>query len=56
VTELDKNQRTLHIALGNHVKEELEFLDEIPLLDSGKHRYTISEVVESEARSDEQGF
>jgi phenylacetate-CoA ligase len=56
VTELDKIERTVHIALGNHVKVEFEFLDEIPLLDSGKHRYTISEVVEREARSNERRF
>jgi len=37
-------ERTVHIALGDHVKVEFEFLDEIPVLDSGKYRYAISEL------------
>jgi phenylacetate-CoA ligase len=43
---LDEIVRTVHIALGDQVKVEFEFPDEIPLLDSGKYRYAISEVAE----------
>jgi phenylacetate-CoA ligase len=39
-------ERTVHIALGDHVKVEFEFPDEIPVLDSGKYRYAISELTE----------
>jgi len=46
---LDENRlaeivRTVRMALGAHVKVEFEFLDEIPVLSSGKYRYVISEL------------
>jgi phenylacetate-CoA ligase len=37
-------ERTIHIALGDDVNVEFEYPDEIAVQDSGKHRYTISEV------------
>jgi phenylacetate-CoA ligase len=37
-------ERTVHRALGDHVKVEFEFPDEIPVLESGKYRYAISEL------------
>ncbi|GAB4534169.1 MAG: phenylacetate--CoA ligase family protein [Anaerolineae bacterium] len=37
-------ERTVHIALGDHVQVNFEFVDEIPVLGSGKHRYAISEL------------
>ena len=43
---LHEIERTVHIALGDHVKVEFEFPDEIPVLDSGKYRYAISELTE----------
>jgi phenylacetate-CoA ligase len=49
--ELDKArlaeiEQRVHIALGDHVQVKFEFLDEIPVSGSGKHRYTISEITE----------
>jgi len=37
-------ERTVHTALGDHVRVDFEFPDEIPVLDSGKYRYAISEL------------
>jgi hypothetical protein len=34
------------MALGDHVRVEFEYPDEIPVLDSGKYRYAISELTE----------
>jgi phenylacetate-CoA ligase len=39
-------ERTVHMALGDHVRVEFEYPDEIPVLDSGKYRYAISELTE----------
>jgi phenylacetate-CoA ligase len=46
---LDENglagiERTLHTVLGDQVKVTIEFPDNIPVLDSGKYRYIISEL------------
>jgi phenylacetate-CoA ligase len=46
VARLDEIERTVHTALGDHVKVEFDFPDEIPVLASGKYRYAISEVTE----------
>lgn len=43
---LDTIQRTVKIALGENVEVRFEFPDEIPVLDSGKYRYAISEIRE----------
>ena len=48
---LDTIERTVKRALGDHVRVEFEFPDEIPILDSGKYRYAISEI--SEKRRDQ---
>ena len=50
--ELDKAklaeiERTAKIALGDHVKVEFEFPDDIAVYDSGKYRYAICEIEES---------
>ena len=45
-TKLDEIERTVHIALGDHVQVKFEFPDEISVLDSGKYRYAISELKE----------
>jgi phenylacetate-CoA ligase len=37
-------ERALHTALGDQVKVVIEFPDEIPVLESGKRRYVISEL------------
>jgi phenylacetate-CoA ligase len=37
-------ERTVKTALGDQVKVKFEFPDEIPVLDSGKYRYAISEM------------
>lgn len=39
-------ERTVQTALGEHVEVKFEFPDEIPVLDSGKYRYAISELRE----------
>jgi len=39
-------ERTVKIALGDHVNVEFEFPDEIAVYDSGKYRYAISEINE----------
>lgn len=39
-------ERTVKTALGEHVVTEFEFLDEIPVYDSGKYRYAICEIKE----------
>jgi phenylacetate-CoA ligase len=49
--ELDKArladiERTVKIALGNHVTVDFEFPDEISVFDSGKYRYAICEIDE----------
>lgn len=41
---LSEIERTVKIALGDQVTTEFEFLDEIPVYDSGKYRYAISEI------------
>jgi len=41
---LDELTRTIQIAFGDNVEVEFEFPDEIPVLSSGKHQYTISEL------------
>ena len=43
-SKLDEIERTVHIALGDDVRVEFEFPDDIPVLDSGKYRYAISEL------------
>jgi len=43
-TGLAAIERTVHIALGDQVKVEFEFPDEISVFDSGKYRYAISEL------------
>jgi phenylacetate-CoA ligase len=43
-TRLDEIEQTIHIALGDQVKVVFEFPDDIPVLDSGKYRYAISEL------------
>ncbi|MBN1583276.1 MAG: phenylacetate--CoA ligase family protein [Anaerolineae bacterium] len=45
--KLDEIEETVHTALGDDVQVEFEFLDEIPVLDSGKYRYAICEIKES---------
>lgn len=47
---LDTIKRTVKMALGDHVQVEFEFPTVIPVLDSGKYRYTTSEI--SERQSD----
>ena len=42
--KLDEIDRTVKIALGDQVTTEFEFLEEIPVYDSGKYRYAISEL------------
>jgi len=42
--QLDTIERTVKIALGDDVEVRFEFPDEIPVLDSGKYRYAISEI------------
>ncbi len=37
-------ERTIHTALGEQVTVRFEYPDEIPVLDSGKYRYALSEV------------
>jgi phenylacetate-CoA ligase len=37
-------ERTVHIALGEQVEVKFEFPDQIPVLESGKYRYAISEL------------
>jgi len=39
-------EQTLKIALGDHVKIDFEFPDEIPVGRSGKYRYTICEIAD----------
>ncbi len=43
-SQLDTIERTVKIALGDNVAIKFEFPNEIPVLDSGKYRYTISEI------------
>jgi phenylacetate-CoA ligase len=43
---LDTIERTVKVALGDNVEVKFEFPDEIPVLDSGKYRYAISEIAE----------
>ena len=43
-SRLDAIERTVKIALGSDVVVRFEFPDEIPVLDSGKYCYTISEI------------
>ena len=43
---LDTILRTIKVAMGDDVEVRFEFPDEIPVLDSGKHRYAISEIDE----------
>jgi phenylacetate-CoA ligase len=43
-TRLAEVERTLHTAFGDQVKIVVEFPGEIPVLESGKHRYIISEL------------
>jgi phenylacetate-CoA ligase len=43
---LDTIERTVKIALGDEVEVRFEFPDHIPVLDSGKYRYAISEIRE----------
>lgn len=43
---LDTIKRTVKTALGENVEVKFEFPDEIPVLDSGKYRYAISEIKE----------
>jgi phenylacetate-CoA ligase len=45
-TQLDTIGRTVKIALGDDVEVRFEFPEEIPVLDSGKYRYAISEIDE----------
>ncbi|MEJ2560082.1 MAG: hypothetical protein P8186_28470 [Anaerolineae bacterium] len=44
---LEEIERTVHIALGDDVRVEFEYPDEITVADSGKYRYVISEVNEA---------
>lgn len=44
--QLDTIERAVKIALGYNVEVRFEFPDEIPVLDSGKYRYAISEISE----------
>jgi phenylacetate-CoA ligase len=44
--QLDTITRTVKIALGENVEVKFEFPEEIPVLDSGKYRYAISELIE----------
>lgn len=37
-------ERTIHLALGDHVQINYEYLNEIPVVASGKYRYVISEL------------
>ncbi len=46
---LDTIERTVKMALGDHVRVKFEFPDEIPVLDSGKYRYAISEISERQS-------
>jgi phenylacetate-CoA ligase len=41
---LAKIERTVKIALGDHVEVQFEFPEQISVFDSGKYRYAISEV------------
>lgn len=41
---LDTIERSVKIAMGDDVEVRFEFLDEIPVLDSGKYRYVLSEI------------
>jgi phenylacetate-CoA ligase len=41
---LDEIIRAIQTAFGDNVEVEFEFLDEIPVLPSGKHQYAISEL------------
>jgi hypothetical protein len=43
---LDEIEQTLQGLFGDNVEVEFEFLDEIPVLPSEKHRYAISELNE----------
>ncbi|MCP4538168.1 MAG: phenylacetate--CoA ligase family protein [Chloroflexi bacterium] len=45
-TQLDTIERTVKVALSDDVEIRFEFPDEILVQDSGKHRYTISEIGE----------
>jgi phenylacetate-CoA ligase len=45
--KLAKIERTVKIALGDHVNVEFEFPDEIAVYDSGKYRYAISEIADN---------
>ena len=40
-------ERTVKLALGEHVDVEFEFPDKIAVCDSGKYRYAISELQDS---------
>ena len=42
--KLAKMERNLKLGLGEQVTVAFEFLEEIPVYDSGKYRYVISEV------------
>ena len=46
-SKLDEIEQTVHIALGDNVQVKFEFPEEIPVLDSGKYRYAISELADS---------
>lgn len=46
-SRLDEIERTVKVALGDHVVVEFEFPDEIPVYKSGKYRYAICEMDES---------
>jgi phenylacetate-CoA ligase len=41
---LDEIVRAIQTAFGDNVEVEFEFMDEIPTLPSGKHRYAVSEL------------
>jgi phenylacetate-CoA ligase len=43
---LDTIERMVKTALGDEVEVRFQFPDEIPVLDSGKYRYAISEIKE----------
>lgn len=43
-TLLDRIERTVKTAMGDDIEVRFEFPEEIPVLSSGKHLYTISEV------------
>lgn len=43
-SRLDAIEKRIKTTLGAGVEVRFEFPDEIPVLDSGKHRYTISEI------------